>query len=97
MTGRDLVEAELLGPLEHAPELHRAVALDARVRRLARRVRVDVGRDDVGVELVGEVEHVVRDAELRGDPARVLDVGRRCSSRESLSPPHSFSVTPVTS
>ena len=35
VTGRDEVVVELARPLEHAPELHRAVALDARVRRLA--------------------------------------------------------------
>ena len=47
VTGRDDVEAELQRALEHAAELHRAVALDARVRRLARCVGVDVRVDDV--------------------------------------------------
>ena len=46
VTGRDLVEAELLGPLDHAPELHRAVALDAWVGRLARAYDLDVRRDN---------------------------------------------------
>ena len=81
VAGRDLVEAELLGALEHAPELHRAVALDTRVRRLARRVGVDVRRDHVGIEVVGEVEDVVRDAELRRDATRVLDVGDAAAAR----------------
>ena len=38
------------------------------------RVRVDVGTDHVAVEVVGEVEHVVHDAELLRDAAGVLDV-----------------------
>jgi hypothetical protein len=38
-------------------------------------VRIDVGSHDVLVEVVGEVEHQVVDAELLRDPASVVDVG----------------------
>src|SRR5205807_8394022 len=61
MTGRNEVVVEPARPLEHPPELHRAVALDTRVRCLTRRVCVDVRLDDVGLEDVGEVEDIVRE------------------------------------
>ena len=51
------------------------------------RVLVDVGIDDGVVEVVGEVEHVVRDAELRGDAPGVLDVGDAATAGVGLAAP----------
>ena len=45
------------------------------------RVLPDVGRHDLAVELLGQVEDVVGDAELLGHPAGVLDVGHRAAAR----------------
>ena len=87
VAGGEEVEPERVGPLEQTPELHRPVALDARVRRAPGRVRVDVGLDDGVVELVGEVEHVVRDAELGGDAPGVLDVGDAAAPGVGLAAP----------
>jgi hypothetical protein len=72
---RHEIEAEHFGAIEEPTELDAPVALDARVRRLARGIGVDVRGDHSPREVVGEVEDVVGDAELRGDPSRVLDVG----------------------
>ena len=44
------------------------------------RVGRHVGGDDRGLELLGEVEHVVVDPELLGHPAGVVDVGRPSST-----------------
>ena len=87
VTGRDLLETELVGALEQPPELHGAVAFDAGIRRLSRRVHAHVGRDDVRVEVVGEIEHVVRDAELRRDAPRVFYVGRAAAAGVALAAP----------
>ncbi len=70
MPGGHRVEPEQARPGEQAVELEMAVALDARVRRAAPLVVGDVGFDHMTVEVVGEVEHDVIDAELLRDPAR---------------------------
>ncbi len=75
------VEAEPVGPVQQPIELHGAVALNARIRRPPRRVLPHIGRHDVAVELLGQVEDVVGDAELLGHPAGVLDVGDRAAAR----------------
>src|SRR5690606_34612589 len=68
-------------------ELQVAVALDARVRRQPPPVRLDVGLDDPGLELVAEVPDVVGDAELLGHPAGVVDVGHRAAAGVGLAAP----------
>ena len=50
-------------------------------------VRVDVRTHDLLVERVGEVEHVVRDAELRSDATRVLDIGDAAAARVARAAP----------
>ena len=80
VAGGQRVEAHRARPLVQAAPLDAAVALDARVRRPAGRVARDVRLDDPRVELLGEVEDVVREVELRGDAARVLDVGHRAAA-----------------
>jgi hypothetical protein len=87
VAGGDGVEAELAGPDEEPIELEVAVALDAGVGRAAGRVRVDVGSDDVRVEVFGKIEDVVRDAELLRDAPRVLDVGDRATARITTAAP----------
>ena len=44
---------------------------------LACRVRVDIRRNYVTLEIGSEIEHVVRDTELLANPASVLDIGHR--------------------
>ena len=85
--GRDRVEAELVGPAQQAVELQPPVALDARVGRAARRVRGNVGLDDVRVEVVGEREHPVVDAQLLGNAPRIVDVGDRTAARVGRATP----------
>ena len=46
-----------------------------------------VRADDARVEVVGEVEDVVHDAELLGDPAGVLDVAHRAAARVTRAAP----------
>ena len=62
-------------------ELDGPVALDAGVGRPSPRVRLDVGRHHLPVELLGQVEDVVVDAQLLGHPAGVIDVGHRAAAR----------------
>ena len=40
-----------------------------------------VWRDHIALEIVGQVEDVVRDTQLLGHPARVIDVGHRAAPR----------------
>ena len=87
VAGRHRVEAEQIGTLGEPGELHRAVALDARVRRDPGGVRLDVRLDDMGVEVVTEVEHEVVDVELLGDASRVVDVGHRAASGVGVATP----------
>ena len=74
MAGGDPVEAECVGAPHQPVELQVPVALDARVRRPTRSVVVDVGADDLALEVFAEVEHVMLDPEPIGDPTGVVDV-----------------------
>ena len=81
VAGGDDLDAELGGAVEERAELDVPVARDARVGGGPGGVGVDVGIDDVAVEAVAEVEDVVVDAELLGDPAGVVDVGDGAAAR----------------
>ena len=84
VAGRDGVAVvEVARPAQQRPELHVAVAVDARAGRLAAEVRGEERPDHPGVELALEVEDVERDPELRGDPPGVL---RRVGAAAAL--PH---------
>ncbi len=87
VTGGDGVEAERIGAPEERAELDRAIALDTRVGSATGRVLANVGLDHDVVERVGEVEHVVRDVELRRDPSRVLDVADAAAAGVGLAAP----------
>jgi len=87
VTGCDAVEPDHPGPIEEEIELDVAVALDARVRCPAAAIRIDVRLHHVLCELVAEVEDVVLDAELRCNPAGVVDVGDRTAARVGLAAP----------
>ncbi len=87
VTRRDGVEAELIRTRSSRPNFMVRLHSTHGFGRLARRVRVDVRRDDVLVEVVAEVEDVVRNAELGRDPARVLDVGDAATSGIALAAP----------
>jgi len=69
-----------VGAAEQTVELDRPVALDAWVGRRPGGMGSDIELDDTGVEVVGELEHVVRDVELLGDAPRVVDVGDRAAA-----------------
>jgi len=96
MAGGEDVEAETPGARQEGVELDVPVALDARVRRAALGMGEDVRGDDRAIEVLGHVEHVVRDAELLGDAARVVDVGHRTAPRVRRAT-QSFNVAPTTS
>ena len=98
VTGGDRVEAERDAPARAAGRTS-SCGCTRRTGSASRPAAyaVDVRRDDVRVEVVGEVEDVVRDAELGRDAARRPRRRRRCSTRSRTSPPQSLSVTPVTS
>ena len=87
VAGRHRVEPERVGPLEQAVELEVAVALDARVGGPARGVAGDVRLDHMGLEVGGEVEDVVDDAELVGHPSGVVHVGHRAAARVGVAAP----------
>src|SRR5581483_8973779 len=81
VSGGDSVEAELAGPVQEPVELEVPVALDARVGGASFRVGGHVRIDNMTVEVVGEVEHVVGHTELLSDTPSVLDVGDRAAAR----------------
>ena len=74
MSGRQRLGAELARGREQIRELDLLVAQYARHRRLARDVALDERLDHGGAEALLVVEHVMRDAELCRDQARVVDV-----------------------
>jgi hypothetical protein len=67
----DRVEAQVDGLLEEGRELDALVAAHARIRRAPRRVFGDEVIDHVGLEPLGEVPDVVRDADLVRDALRI--------------------------
>ena len=101
MAGGDGVEAELRRPLGEAGELDPAVALDARVRRRPRAMGRNVRGDDMGVEVLGEVEHEMLDTEGVGRPPGVVDVGDAAAPGVALAAPqahrHADDVVAVSS
>ncbi len=87
MAGGHRIETEEIGTLGETSELHRPVALDARVRRDTACVGIDVGGDDVLVEVVAEVEHQVIDPELLGDATGIVDIGHRAAPGVTVATP----------
>ncbi len=87
MAGGHSVEAQQIGALAQPVELEVAVALDARVGGDTVAVGLDIGVDDGRVEVVGEVEHQVIDAQLLGDAAGVVDVGHRAAPGVAFAAP----------
>ena len=74
MSGRKRGGAELARGLEQIAKLDRAVALDARHRRLARGVAVGEIVDHRFAKTVLVVQHVMRNADPLGDIAGIVDV-----------------------
>ena len=74
------VEPEALGALEQATKLDVPVALDAGIGRLSRRMAQDVGVHDLVLERVGEIEHMVSDAQLLRHPPGIIDIGNRAAA-----------------
>lgn len=87
MTGGNGVETEDVGSFEQTIELDVAIAFDARIGRHAVRVIGDVRIDDRPLEVVGEVEDEVVDAQLLSDSPRVVDVAHAAASRVALPSP----------
>ena len=87
VTGGDVVEPQRIGAAQETVELEVTVALDARVRCLAGLVRSDIGVDHVAGEVVTEVEDVMGDAQVIGDPTGVVDVGHRTTTAVALAAP----------
>ncbi len=74
MPCRQHVGAEILGRLEEIRELDLLVAGDAGDRRLAGNVALGEWLDHLFAEALLVIEHVMGNAEPRGDVARVVDV-----------------------
>ena len=75
MAGQQRLRTEFARQPEHVGELHRAVALDARHRRLPGGIAGGKAIDDCGAEPGLHVDDIMRDAEPLGDPAGVADIG----------------------
>ena len=71
-----IVQAVLPGKVQHFVKFHRAVAVDAGVRRAARLVSLDELGNDLFTEFFGVVHDLKRDVELERDLGGVLDVLR---------------------
>src|SRR6266699_1200746 len=80
VAGCEPAGAERAGALPEDAELEVPVAARARVRGAAGHVLGDERTDDVPLEVVGEVEDVVREAEAVGDRARVVEVVERAAA-----------------
>ena len=72
--------------VEEPVELDGPVALDARIGRAPRAVVPDEAVDHTITELVGVVEHVIRDVELRRHPSGVFGVGHCAAPRRRSLP-----------
>ena len=81
MTHRDRVEAQADSSLEQEIELDVSIALNARIRRLPRRVSRDKGRHHVALELLGVVKDVMINSEHLGDATSIVHVGDRAAAR----------------
>ena len=80
VAGGDGVEPERERLLEQGGELDALVAAHARVRRAAGRVLGDEVVDDIGLEPLGEVPHVIGNAEHVGGALRVHGVFDRAAA-----------------
>ena len=80
VAGRDGVEAERQGPVEHGGELDLLVAAQAGVRRASRGVLRQEVLDDVLVEAVAQVPDVERDPDHVGRAAGVVGVLDRAAA-----------------
>ena len=87
MSRGDGVESELARPLAQTIELEMPIAFDARVRREPVHVGINVWLDDVGVEVIREIEYQVVDSELLGDSACIIHVAHRATARVTLPAP----------
>ena len=74
MPGRHHRRVEVLGAGQQVGELDGAVAGDTGDRRLATEIALDEFIDHRFPEAGFEVEHVMRNADRRGRPARIVDV-----------------------
>ena len=87
MPSGDSREAEGACPVSETGELDVAVALDAWVRSPAQRMVGHVRIDDIAVEIVTEVEHVVLDSQSIRYPSSIIDVGHRAAAGVRLPTP----------
>ena len=74
VAGHDVIQPVLTGKIQHFIELHRAVAVDARVRCAARFVGGDELADDLLAEFLGVVHNLEGNVELERDLGGVLNV-----------------------
>ena len=76
------VASQRSGALEEHIETHPPVALDARIRCLPGRIHLSEMVHDLPGELIDVIEHVIRNVELRRDPAGVLGIRYRAATRQ---------------
>ena len=78
--GGDALGADLPRGREKLVELHVVVAKRARNRRAALEIIVDERAHDRLLELALEIDHVIGNAQMLGDAARVVDVVDRAAA-----------------
>ena len=86
MPGHDGIALHLLRPVVELLMLHIAVTIDARVRRAARLIGLHKPVNNLLVEILGEIQHIIRHAKLRAHLPRVLGIGQRAAG---IRPAHS--------
>ncbi len=74
MPGRQRRGAEIARHTQQIAELDPLIAADARDRRFASGVVIDKIVDDRNPEATLVIEHIMRNAEARGDPRSIVDV-----------------------
>ena len=79
MAGREHARAKFARRAEQVGKLDRAIAFDARHRRLTRRIAFGEAVDYGLLEARLVVEHVMRNADALRDPARIVDVAPRAA------------------
>ena len=80
MAGRQEIGAEVVRRLEEIGELEVLIAGDARHRRLAGDIGSGERLDHLLAKALFVIEHIVRNAETRGDVARIVDI-LACAAR----------------
>jgi hypothetical protein len=81
VSGSDPLGADLLSQDHQTGKLQLCVARNAGDRSAPRKVSFHEWADDPALELILEIEHIKREAQLFGDTPRVVDIIERAAAR----------------